>query len=221
MQLNKIQDIIIADSQFLAIESLRALIESEGHYNLGGIAANRVELNKLLKEFQDSLLIVDFANIDFQGVDDLRLIRQNYPKLSVLILTNSLTTVEFASLSKVGIRNIIYKNAAKEELIGAFDATLNGEDFYSDEISGLSVYQNLNRAEGELQQSLTASEIEIVKLIADGLTTRKIASYKAISHHTVNTHRRNIFRKVEVSNVNELILHAIKSGWIDNVEYSI
>ncbi len=219
MQLNKIQDIIIADSQFLVIESLKALIESEGHYNLGGIAVNRVGLNKLLKEFQDSLLIVDFVNIDFQGVDDLKWIRQNYPKLSVLILTNSLTTVEFASLSKMGIRNIIYKNVGKEVLIEAFNVTLEGKDYYSDEILGLSSYHN--KGEGEQPQSLTASEIEIVKLIADGLTTRKIASYKAISHHTVNTHRRNIFRKVEVSNVNELILHAIKSGWIDNIEYSI
>ena len=136
-------------------------------------------------------------------------------------MTNSLTTVEFASLSKAGIRNILYKNASKEELIEAFDCTIKGEDFYSEQISGLSVYQHLNRWEANSEQPLTASEIEIVKLIADGLTTRKIASYKAISHHTVNTHRRNIFRKVEVSNVNELILHAIKSGWIDNVEYYI
>ena len=104
-------------------------------------------------------------------------------------------------------------------LIEAFNVTLEGKDYYSDEILGLSSYHN--KGEGEQPQSLTASEIEIVKLIADGLTTRKIASYKAISHHTVNTHRRNIFRKVEVSNVNELILHAIKSGWIDNIEYSI
>ncbi|MEI7526524.1 MAG: response regulator transcription factor [Mariniphaga sp.] len=221
MEQNIIHDIIIADSQFLVIEALKSLIGAEERFILSGIASNQVDLNKLLKQFQGSLLIVDFVNIDFQGVDDLKLIRQNYPQLSVLVLTNSLTTVEFASLSKVGIRNIIYKNAAKEVLIEAFHATLNGEEFYSDEISGLSVYQHLNRVEAEFQQPLTASEIEIVKLIADGLTTRKIASYKAISHHTVNTHRRNIFRKVEVSNVNELILHAIKSGWIDNVEYYI
>ena len=221
MQQNIIQNFIIADSQFLITEALKSLIGGEERFKLAGIASNKVDLHKVLKEFPDSLLIIDVINIDFQGIDDLNTIIRNYSQLSVLILTNSLTTVEFASLSKLGIRNIIYKNASKKELLEAFNATLNREEFYSDEISRLFIYQHLNRAEAELQQPLTASEIEIVRLIADGLTTRKIASFKSISHHTVNTHRRNIFRKVEVSNVNELILHAIKSGWIDNVEYYI
>jgi DNA-binding NarL/FixJ family response regulator len=213
-------NIIVADSQFLVIQALKSLIKGEERLNLSGIALNQNELHALLMEVQRGLLIVDFVNIDFQGIDDLRLIRQNYPQIAVLVLTNSLNTVEFASLSKNGIRNILYKNATKEELLEAFYKTLKGEDFYSEEISRLSGYQNLTRSDSELQP-LTASEIEIVRLIADGLTTRKIASFKSISHHTVNTHRRNIFRKVEVSNVNELILHAIKSGWIDNVEYYI
>ena len=68
---------------------------------------------------------------------------------------------------------------------------------------------------------LTVSEIEIVKLIADGLTTKEIASRRNISYHTVNTHRKNIFKKVEVSNASELIMHAIKAGWINNIEYYI
>ena len=68
---------------------------------------------------------------------------------------------------------------------------------------------------------LTVSEIEIVKLIANGLTTKEIAAKRNISYHTVNTHRKNIFKKVEVSNASELIILAIKAGWIDNIEYYI
>ena len=68
---------------------------------------------------------------------------------------------------------------------------------------------------------LTSSEIEIVRLIAGGMTTKEIAEKKNISFHTVNTHRKNIFRKLSVSNTSELIIHAIKSGWIDNIEYFI
>jgi DNA-binding CsgD family transcriptional regulator len=68
---------------------------------------------------------------------------------------------------------------------------------------------------------LTASEIEIVKLIASGLTAKEIALKRHISFHTVNTHRKNIFRKLGVSNSSELIMLAIKSGWIDNIEYYI
>ena len=154
-------------------------------------------------------------------MDDLRIIRQRYPQLSVLVLTNSLTNIEFTALTNLGIRNIIYKTAAKEVVINAFESAIKGENFYSDEVSVLPVCLQRNKPNTEIQQQLTVSEFEIVKLIAGGLTTRKIAIKKNISYHTVNTHRRNIFRKIEVSNANELILHAIKSGWIENVEYFI
>jgi len=60
-----------------------------------------------------------------------------------------------------------------------------------------------------------------VKLIAEGLTTKEIANRKHLSFHTVNTHRKNIFRKLNVSNTSELIMFAIKSGWIENIEYYI
>ena len=73
----------------------------------------------------------------------------------------------------------------------------------------------------EEPKNLTASEIEIVKLIADGKTTKEIAAHKSISIHTVNTHRKNIFRKLGVTNVSELIIQAIKAGWINNIEYFI
>jgi DNA-binding NarL/FixJ family response regulator len=68
---------------------------------------------------------------------------------------------------------------------------------------------------------LTTSEIEIVRLISQGLTNKEIAVKKILSIHTIMTHRKNILRKVGVSNASELIMYAIKSGLIDNIEYHI
>jgi DNA-binding CsgD family transcriptional regulator len=68
---------------------------------------------------------------------------------------------------------------------------------------------------------LTATEMEIVKFIAEGMTTKQIAAKKFISFHTVISHRKNIFRKADVNSVSELIIYAIKAGWIDNIEYYI
>jgi len=220
MKVNKNHPIIIADSQFLVVESLKSLIAADERFTLAGVALNQTDLHNLLEEFRSGLLITDFANVDFHGIDDLKLIRQKYPQISVLVLTNTLTNLEMAALTKVGIKNIIFKTAAKEEVIKSFDCTLNGENYYSHEISDLPAYPQTIKNQMDIQH-LTSSEFEIVKLIAEGLSTKKIASRKNISFHTVNTHRRNIFKKVEVSNVNELILHAIKSGWIENVEYYI
>ncbi len=74
---------------------------------------------------------------------------------------------------------------------------------------------------GPGKHPLTASEIEIVKLIAEGMTTKEIASRKNVSFHTIMTHRKNIFRKARVNNASELVMFAIRAGIIDTIEYQI
>ena len=68
---------------------------------------------------------------------------------------------------------------------------------------------------------ITTSEIDIVKLIAQGLTTKEIAKQKQLSYHTIITHRKNIFRKLKIRNTSELIIYAMRSGFIDTTEYYI
>lgn len=221
MSTNKVYNVIIADSQFLVVEALKSLIGVDERYFLAGVAGTQNDLYKMLENVQSGLLITDFANIDYDGIDDLKNIRQRYPQISLLILTNTITKVEFAGLTKLGIKNIIYKTADKDELFTAIESTLKDKKFYSDEILDLLLDLSENKYIADNSKHLTASEIEIVKLIANGLTTKEIASRRNISYHTVNTHRKNIFKKVAVSNASELIIHAIKAGWIDNIEYYI
>jgi DNA-binding NarL/FixJ family response regulator len=221
MSNNKIENLIIADSQYLVVEALKNLIVTDKRYLIAGIADNQNDLFKILDKVQSGLLITDFSNIDYDGPDDLKNIREKYPEISILILTNVISKIEFTVLTKAGIKNIIYKTVDKEELFTAIESALKGKKHYSDEI--LDLFLDLNESKYGIEDSkhLTASEIEIVKLIADGLTTKEIAAKRNISYHTVNTHRKNIFKKVEVSNASELTMHAIKSGWIENIEYYI
>ena len=167
------------------------------------------------------MLITDFETIDYNFPEDLKLFREEYPLLKILVLTNFVSKSDFMTLSKSGIKNIVYKNIDLEELLLAILATLKGKKFYSDEIIDLYLDVNENRLPVEESKNLTISEVEIVRMIADGLTTKEIANRKNISHHTVSTHRKNIFRKIGVSSVSELIIRAIKAGWIDNIEYYI
>lgn len=221
MSANKIDNVIIADSQYLVVEALKSLIGSDERYFVAGVADTQKDLNKLLEIAKNGLLITDFSNIDYDSLEDLKNIREKYPKITVLILTNGITKAEFAGLTKAGIKNIIYKTADKEELFNAIESALKGKKCYSDEILDMFLDLSENKYAIEDPKHLTVSEIEIVKLIADGLTTKEIAARRNISHHTVNTHRKNIFKKVEVSNASELTMHAIKSGWINNIEYYI
>lgn len=221
MNTNKTDNVIIADSQYLVVEALKSLIGIDERYFLAGIADTQNDLDKLLDNTKSGLLITDFSNIDYDGLDGLKNIRDKYPQISILILTNTITKTEFAGLTKAGIKNIIYKTADKEEIFNAIESALKGKKYYSDEILDLFLDLSENRYAIEDPKHLTSSEIEIVKLIADGLTTKEIAARRNISYHTVNTHRKNIFKKVEVSNASELTMHAIKSGWIENIEYYI
>ena len=221
MSPNKKNNIIIADSQYLVVETLKSLIGADMSYSIAGVAGTQSDLYKLLETDSSGLLITDFANIDYDGTDDLKSIRHKYPQISVMILTNAITKQEFSGLIKLGIRNIIYKTADKDELLSAIESTLKGRKSYSDEVLDMFLELNENKYYPEDTIHLTASEIEIVKLIANGYTTKDIASKRNISHHTVNTHRKNILKKVKVSNASELIIHAIKAGWIDNIEYCI
>ncbi|HZK96004.1 MAG TPA: response regulator transcription factor [Prolixibacteraceae bacterium] len=221
MNTNKIDNVIIADSQYLVVEALKSLIGIDERYFLAGIADTQNDLYKLLDNAKSGILITDFSNIDYDGLEGLKNIREKFPQISILILTNTITKTEFAGLTRVGIKNMIYKSADKEEIFNAIESTLKGKKYYSDEILDLFLDLNENRYAIEDPKHLTSSEIEIVKLIADGLTTKEIAARRNISYHTVNTHRKNIFRKLEVSNASELTMHAIKSGWIENIEYYI
>lgn len=221
MSTNKVENVIIADSQYLVVEALKSLIGADERFTIAGVADTQNDLYVLLENTKSGLLITDFSTIDYDGLDDLKKIREKFPLIPILILTNVISKAEFAGLTKVGVKNIIYKTADKEEIFNAIESTLRGKKFYSDEILDLFLDLSENKYAIEDPKHLTASEIEIVKLIADGLTTKEIAARRNISYHTVNTHRKNIFRKVEVSNASELTMHAIKSGWIENIEYYI
>jgi DNA-binding NarL/FixJ family response regulator len=212
--------IIIADSQFLIVESLKSLLLADERFSVSAVSSKKELINEL-NGFTNGILITDFALMDYHGVAELKEISLKHPKLLVLILTNSVTKSEFSELSSSGFKDIIYKTADREEILAAIDLTLKGKKYYSEEIFDLMVEPGKNKQVIENPGRLTTAEIEIVKLISNGLTAKEIAQKRHISFHTVNTHRKNIFRKLGVSNASELIMVAIKAGWIDNIEYYI
>ena len=213
--------IVIADTQFLVVEALTTLLGSDELWSLVGSANSTYELLKVLRNESCQLLITDPALLDYDGITELQKLMEEFQTLTVLILTNSLTKAEFTELNKIGIKNIIFKTAERDEILSAVEAALKGKKYYGDEILDMILESNDSKQVIEESAHLTISELEIVRLITGGMTTKEIAEKKCISFHTVNTHRKNIFRKLNVSNASELIIRAIKSGWIDNIEYFI
>jgi len=214
-------NILIADSQFLITESLKLILQSEGRFNVIRVVTEKSELINVLKLENISLLILDHSLININSISELKEIKSSFRDLKVLVISNSLSKTELIELNSAGINDIILKTAGKEELFEAIDSTLKGKKYYSDELLDLLFEVNEKKNPGEETGQLTVSEIEIVRLISEGLTTKEIATRKFISFHTVISHRKNIFRKLSVTSISELIMYSIKAGWINTIEYHI
>jgi len=213
--------IMIADGQFLITESLKSILTDEGSFIVEAVLTGKTEIIKALTNSEVSILIIDPSYIDLSSFSEIKEIRGNFPKLKFLVLTNSLTKTELHELNSLGITNIILKTSDRDEIFEALNATVKGKKYYSSELLELLFEINERINSGEDTGQLTPSEMEIVRLISEGLTTKEIASRKFISFHTVITHRKNIFRKLGVSSVSELIMYAIRAGWINMIEYHI
>jgi DNA-binding NarL/FixJ family response regulator len=214
--------IIIADNQFLTTKSLKMILQEENQYVVNQVVTNKKDLLNALKTAIFEVLIVDYSQIDFDHVSDLQKIRKEYPCLSILILTNTIIKSDLMELNNIGIHNIILKTADQEEILAALDATVKSKKYYSETILEiLFEFQERKKTSENIDEQLTCSEIGIVRLIADGYTTKEIATRKNISFHTVMSHRKNIFRKLGVNNISELLMHSVKSGLIGTIEYHI
>jgi len=213
--------LLIADSQYLITESLKYILQNEGRFIVDKVVTEKSELMKELKIRNISLLILDHSLIDIGSISELKEITGSFPDLKVLVISNNVTKPELIELNSAGINDIILKTADKEEIFEALDAALKGKKYYSNELMDLLFEVNDKKNPGDETGQLTISEIEIVRLISEGLTTKEIASRKFISFHTVISHRKNIFRKLHVTSISELIMYSIKAGWINTIEYHI
>jgi len=218
---SKPDKVIIADSQFLITESLKIILQTDSLFEVCEVVVEKSELLRALSAENISLLIVDHSLIDFSEIYELKEIKSQYKNLKILVLTNSVTRAELHELNSAGIVNVILKTDGREEIFEAIMATIKGRKSYSNELLGLLFDPVEKQSIVSDNFQLTHAEIEIVRLISEGFTTKEIASRKFISFHTVISHRKNIFRKLGVTSVSELIMVAIRYGLINTIEYHI
>lgn len=218
---NHENQIIIADTRFLITESLEKILLDEFRIKSCVLVRNKAELLYALASHPVSLLIIDYNHIDFEGIPEIKkLVLQTY-EVAILALVESVKKNELIELNAIGIKNILLKNADREELVAGIKSALSGKKYYCQEVLDLFSEIHLHKPVLRDQVNLTISEIEIIKAIAEGATTKQIAAKKFISYHTVMTHRKNIFRKLAINNVSELVMFAIRSGIVEAIDYQI
>lgn len=211
--------ILIADIQYLVVEGLKSALGNR--YVLMDSVQSKSELHQAIRRQVPDILFIDYGALDFDGFSDLISLRSDFPNMQIVITSNVITPKEFNEYTRCGIRHILLKSTNEDELEECLAAVIRNKKFYSEVVLDMMLDSGKDRKFREDQIQLTASEKEIIALVAGGLTTKEIALKRSVSHHTIMTHRKNIFRKLGVTNVSELLMYAVNTGIIDTIDYQI
>lgn len=211
---------ILADNQFVTNEGLVALLKKIGVENI--IRAKTMsKLLEALKSFPDSIVVLDYALFDFVSMQQMLNVKSASKESKWILFSNELGEhfLRYVLLSDPTM-SVVMKNDSEEEIMAALENALYNIPYICESVEQILLNKNSpNTAIAPV--NLTATEKAILHEIALGKTTKEIAYEKNQSFHTVNSHRRNIFRKLEINNVHEAVKYAIRAGIFDVAEYYI
>ena len=209
---------IIADNQELTRAGLKSVIKAKQPGEVT-IADDKTELIIQLKEHPESIILLDYTLFDFNDANSLLITADRFAKSQWILISEDLTT-DFIAQIYYSSRNIsiLFKDAPINDLVNALHSASEGERFISQRAAEILLNQ---RQKEEVETNLTQTEVEILKAIAQGKTTKEIANERFSSVHTINTHRKTIFRKIGVNSAHEAIKYAFRSGLVDTSEFYI
>ncbi len=210
--------LIIADDHQLVAEGLKSIIESVDENKVIAMAANGKELLKQLEVIDTDLVLLDIDMPVMNGIEAMQQIRKSHPDVKVIVLSMHEEKSLVKKFTDMGAMGFLIKNTDQDELLLAIKRVIGGGKYFSSSLTmnmiGGSVASSSTVFYDAHKASLTEREIEILKLIAEGFSNKEIGDKLFISHRTVDTHRTNLMKKLEVNNIAGLIRYAIKSGFV-------
>ena len=209
---------IIADNQELTRFALENLLRKDDE-SIVYHAYDKAGLVELLKEHESAAVLLDYTLFDFSDEDQLLIIAERF-SLSDWVLISDELTPQFTRRVVYSSHqfSVVFKDGPLSELREALNAVERHTRYLSQRALETIITQ---QQEDETPSILTTTEMEIVKAIAQGKTTKEIAAERFSSIHTVTTHRKNIFRKLGINTAHEAVKYALRAGLIDPSEFYI
>ncbi|MDA0194726.1 MAG: response regulator transcription factor [Bacteroidetes bacterium] len=206
--------VFIADSQDLTRFGLRHLIEGEKNMNLSGEAVNSDDLFKSIGSKSPDVLILDYKKTGDFKIGDINRVREVSPKTNILVISADEEKAIIHDVLGKGVNSFLTKECDQTEIKNAIYATAKGEKFFCGKILEIIFEKHYNKFEVEdcLPTELTTRELEIVEMITQGYSTKKMAETLCLSHHTIYTHKKNVMKKLAIKSTSELILYAVNIG---------
>jgi DNA-binding NarL/FixJ family response regulator len=210
--------IVIAEDYTIVREGLRSLLDSYSDFEVVGEAVDGGEAIELVIQLKPDLVLTDLSMPKTDGITAIKEIKKSQPQTRILALTVHKTEGHVRMALEAGAEGYILKDASCAELEMAIRNILGGKSFLSPEISGgiIRGYLAATKAAktATITGSLTPREVEVLKLIAEGYKNRDIADYLSISINTVDKHRANLMRKLDLHSASALTHFALKEGLV-------
>lgn len=210
--MEKIKILLVDDHQIM-LDGIRSLLKSDKQIEIVGEATRCSLALQNIPALKPDIVITDIHMPEMNGIEFTRELKKLYPGIKILALSMSGEENMIHEMLDAGISGYVIKNTGKEELKEALLHIYNGEVYFSAEIAAILTRALLHKRKEELEPGrpkLTQREIEIVQLIAKEYSNEKIAKELFISERTVETHRKNIFRKTDTKSVIGLMKYAME-----------
>jgi len=212
--------VVLADDQAVVREGLVTLLGLLPGIEVVGAGADGVDAVRLVGEHQPDVLLVDLRMPRCDGVEATRLVRERYPDTEVVVLTTYADDESVLSALRAGARGYLTKDADAEAIARALRAAAAGQSTMDGEvqrrlIEAASRGRRAAAAPTELADGLTAREIEVLRLIAAGLSNTEIARKLVVSEATVKTHVNHVFAKAGLRDRAQAVAYAYRNGLVD------
>lgn len=212
-----ISKLLIVDDHQMLLDGIRALLQDVPNFQIVAQALNGHAALEELKKNKVDIVLTDISMPDMDGIELTQKIKAEYPEIKVLTLSMFSEKQTIRDMVDAGVSGYILKNTGKEELVGALTKIASGGIYFGDEVTNEMMRMMTSHesdAEKKMIVNLTIREKEILKLIAKEYSNLQIAEELFISERTVETHRKNIFRKTNTKSIVGLIKYAFEYNLI-------
>jgi len=209
--------LLIIDDHEMVREGLKAMLTAEADFEIVGDAANAEQALEMIERLRPDVILLDVRLPGDSGIDVCRTVTERYPETAVIILTTFTDETLVAQCIQAGARGFIVKDIERFDLKRSIRAVARGEAAI-DPKAAVAVLAQLRRAPQVKQEPspelLSPQQIVILRLVAQGLSSREIATQLYLSENTVKGYVQEILHRLGVKNRTEAVMVAVKQGWL-------
>ena len=211
--------IVLAEDHTILREGLRALLSTDPNFKIIGEAPDGREAVRCVEKLEPDLLLMDLSMPRMSGMDAIREIKNRFPDIKIIALTVHKTEEYLLTTLQAGADGYVLKDATHDELVLAIKNVMGGKSYLSPGVSEKVIEGYLEGRESNRSlsswETLSQREREVLKLIAEGYKNKEIAEDLCISLKTVEKHRANLMKKLDLHNAAALTVYAVQKGLVN------